>query len=70
MNILPFIIMFLMAAMSQYIKINGGIFLLIILWIVFGAIYTLYLKSWKWNIIQYKINTSLDISPNNCGFEE
>lgn len=70
MNILPFIVMFLMAFMSQYIKIHGGIFLLIILWIIFGAIYTIYLRAWKWNVVQYNINTSFDINPNNCGFEK
>jgi len=66
--ILPFLLIFVIAFLSNIISINPGIYIILFLWIIFGSIYAAYLQSIRWNFIQYKINTYGNINQNNCGF--
>lgn len=67
LTILPFILIFLIAFLSQYNNNFVGLIPFMFLWILFGSIYLAYLNAFTWNYLQYKINNSNEITPNNCG---
>lgn len=66
--ILPIILAIIFIILAQYFNNLLYALPILLIWFIMGIIYIIYLSTIKWRYIQYKINTSTDINPNNCGF--